>query len=112
MNKRKPRRKTQRIERGSMTETNFDAPYSREAVVTDPLTGYEASLRAVQGYQAQKRYLCPECNDLIEVGTAHLVVVPTDAPDLRRHWHNYCWVRRQNRVPGATKKKKARRDKR
>ena len=78
--------------------------------VIDPLTGYEASLRAVQGYQATKTYICPECNDIVEKGSSHLVVVPHDTPDLRRHWHNYCWVRRQNRVPPKKKngKKKLR----
>ncbi len=66
--------------------------------IIDPLTGYEASLRAIQGYQATKPYICPECNDVIEKGTSHVVVVPHYALDLRRHWHTYCWVRRQNRV--------------
>lgn len=76
-------------------------------MVSDPLTGYEASLRAIQGYQALKSYICPECNDVIEKGATHFVVVPNDAPDLRRHWHHYCWVRRrQNRLPVSKAQRK------
>jgi hypothetical protein len=30
----------------------------------------------------------------------HLVVVPLDAPDLRRHWHTACWEHRHRRRPG------------
>ncbi len=82
--------------------------YVGEDLVSDPLTGYEASLRAIQGHQATKSYVCPECNDVIEKGSSHLVVVPIDAPDLRRHWHSYCWVRRQNRLPVPKKRKKGR----
>jgi hypothetical protein len=75
-----------------------------ESEETDPLTGYPASIRAIQPYQALKIYICPECNDVITQGSSHLVVVPKEAPDLRRHWHSYCWVRRQNRIPAQNKK--------
>jgi len=51
----------------------------------------------VQPYQAVKRYRCPGCNQWIEPGTGHLVVVPSDAPDLRRHWHHACWEHRDRR---------------
>jgi len=51
----------------------------------------------VQPYQAVKRYRCPGCRQWIEPGTGHLVVVPADAPDLRRHWHHACWQHRDNR---------------
>jgi hypothetical protein len=53
----------------------------------------------VQPYQATKRYLCPGCNHHIERGTGHVVVVPRDAPDLRRHWHLPCWDNRAARRP-------------
>lgn len=52
---------------------------------------YEA--RFLQPYQATKRYLCPSCNRDIEAGTGHYVVIPKEAPDLRRHWHRGCWER-------------------
>ena len=50
--------------------------------------------RRVQPYEALKSYLCPGCNQEIPTGTGHVVTVPTDAPDLRRHWHHQCWRRR------------------
>lgn len=45
----------------------------------------------VQPYAARKRYLCPGCNTSIEVGVYHVVVVPDDDPEGRRHWHPGCW---------------------
>lgn len=57
-------------------------------------------LRRVQPYEAVKPYLCPGCNQVIAAGIGHLVVVPVDAPDLRRHWHSPCWEHRARRRPG------------
>jgi hypothetical protein len=54
-------------------------------------------VRRIQPYQATKAYLCPGCNQEIAVGIGHLVVVPLDAPDLRRHWHVACWEYRERR---------------
>ncbi len=55
----------------------------------------------VQPYAARKPYLCPGCEQTIEVGLGHLVVIPEDAPDLRRHWHRGCWFKEQrSRPPG------------
>ncbi|NNE72924.1 MAG: hypothetical protein HKN26_04615 [Acidimicrobiales bacterium] len=53
--------------------------------------------RFVQPYEARKVYLCPGCNRDIPAGTGHIVVVPTEAPDLRRHWHRGCWAGRSTR---------------
>ena len=47
----------------------------------------------VQPYAARKAYLCPGCSSTIEVGLGHLVVIPEDTPDLRRHWHRGCWFK-------------------
>ena len=55
--------------------------------------------RFLQPYQATKTYLCPGCNRDIPPGLAHLVAVPIDAPDLRRHWHRGCWTNRAKRRP-------------
>lgn len=49
----------------------------------------------VQPYQARKEYLCPGCQQPIGRGTGHFVVVPEEAPDLRRHWHRGCWHKEQ-----------------
>lgn len=53
----------------------------------------------MQPYQAHKPYLCPGCNRDIPAGTGHVVAVPLEAPDLRRHWHKGCWARRTTRAP-------------
>lgn len=60
----------------------------------------DIEVRRIQPYQAAKAYLCPGCNQEIPAGTGHLVVVPLDAPDLRRHWHAPCWEHRARRRPG------------
>lgn len=51
-------------------------------------------VRRIQPYEAHKNYLCPGCNQEIPAAMGHVVTVPTDAPDLRRHWHHQCWQRR------------------
>jgi hypothetical protein len=61
----------------------------------------EVEVRAIQPYQAAKVYRCPGCGRDIPVGTGHLVVVPVEAPDLRRHWHRACWTQRSRRPPVA-----------
>jgi hypothetical protein len=53
----------------------------------------------VQPYAARKRYECPGCSGNIQIGEGHLVVVPEDAPDLRRHWHRGCWFKEQKQRP-------------
>ena len=60
----------------------------------------EMEVRRIQPYQALKAYLCPGCNQEIPARTGHLVVVPHDEPDLRRHWHHACWEHRTRRRPG------------
>jgi hypothetical protein len=51
-------------------------------------------VRFVHPYQATKPYRCPACGHAIRPGTGHYVVVPREAPDLRRHWHRPCWEQR------------------
>lgn len=59
----------------------------------------DAETSFVQPYQAVKTYLCPGCNRDIEPGVGHIVAVPVDAVDLRRHWHRGCWKGRSTRMP-------------
>ena len=67
----------------------------------DPALGDgPVEVRRIQPYEARKPYLCPGCNQEIGVGVGHLVVVPRDTPDLRRHWHHACWSQRNRRRPG------------
>jgi hypothetical protein len=58
------------------------------------------TVRHVQPYEAVKPYRCPGCDHEIPPGLGHEVVVPTDAPDLRRHWHTGCWFKEQRRLRG------------
>ena len=46
----------------------------------------------------EKEYRCPGCDHLIRRGLWHLVVVPLDDPDGRRHWHTECWRRELRRT--------------
>lgn len=57
-------------------------------------------VRRVQPSKATKAYICPGCQQEIPAATAHVVVVPIEAPDLRRHWHTACWLMRERRRPG------------
>ena len=65
--------------------------------VQDPEVLGALDVRFVQPYQAVKTYICPGCNRDIPAGQGHMVVVPTELPDLRRHWHRGCWTRRRPR---------------
>ena len=55
----------------------------------------ELDVQYVQPYEATKGYVCPGCRRDIPPHTHHMVVVPVEAPDLRRHWHKGCWQRRR-----------------
>ena len=57
----------------------------------------DLDVRHVQPYQAIKTYRCPGCDLEIMPGRGHKVVVPVDAPDLRRHWHTGCWQQVERR---------------
>ena len=46
----------------------------------------------------QKEYRCPGCDHIVRDGVWHLVVVPEDDPDARRHWHTECWRRELKRL--------------
>jgi len=59
----------------------------------------DAETSFVQPYQATKTYLCPGCNRDISPGVGHIVAVPHEAVDLRRHWHRGCWNGRSTREP-------------
>ena len=56
----------------------------------------------IQPYSAVKEYLCPGCELTIPQGIYHVVVVPDETPDLRRHWHHGCWHKEMRRRLGAT----------
>lgn len=55
------------------------------------------TVQPVQSYAARKTYICPGCDNTIPPATFHVVVVPNDEPDLRRHWHHGCWHKETRR---------------
>jgi hypothetical protein len=63
----------------------------------DPSDTDETEVRFIQPYDAVKEYLCPGCNQIIPPGMGHMVAIPPEDPDLRRHWHRGCWNNRRNR---------------
>ena len=65
--------------------------------VENPESFGEVTVQMVQPYQADKAYLCPGCHREIPEELGHLVVTPSEALDLRRHWHRGCWEGRQPR---------------
>lgn len=67
---------------------------------TDPTLNGPVEIRRIHPFQAVKTYVCPGCQQHIGPRVGHLVVVPTEAPDLRRHWHHACWEHRDRRRPG------------
>jgi hypothetical protein len=60
----------------------------------------DADVRKVLPSHARKTYVCPGCQQQINPAVGHVVVVPRQAPDLRRHWHTPCWMMRERRRPG------------
>jgi hypothetical protein len=60
----------------------------------------DVDVHVVQPYQARKAYRCPGCHRDIPSGTGHVVVLPREAPDLRRHWHKGCWAAECRRTIG------------
>jgi hypothetical protein len=59
----------------------------------------EVDVRRIQPYEAVKSYVCPGCHRDIPPGMGHIVAVPREAPDLRRHWHKGCWAKRHYKPP-------------
>ncbi|HJU57494.1 MAG TPA: hypothetical protein VJ774_02030 [Actinomycetota bacterium] len=54
----------------------------------------------VRRVRSDKPYRCPGCDLEVRPGTWHFAVVPQDAPDERRHWHERCWQIELNRTRG------------
>ena len=56
-------------------------------------------VRAVSGEKG-KAYRCPGCEQLIQPGTPHLVVMREGELEGRRHWHAPCWRQELRRRGG------------
>lgn len=66
-----------------------------EAPVSAMAPGFD-----VRRVSSDKPYVCPGCDLPVRASSWHYVVVPQDAPDERRHWHQRCWEIELNRVRG------------
>jgi hypothetical protein len=71
-----------------------EAPPARSAAPTWADTPW-FDVRHVGG---ENSYRCPGCDHDIRAGSWHLVVVPLDDVDARRHWHTECWRRELRRT--------------
>jgi hypothetical protein len=58
----------------------------------------------VRRVSSDKPYVCPGCERVIHPRTWHLVVVPQDEPEARRHWHEGCWRVEINRTLGRRRR--------
>jgi hypothetical protein len=63
--------------------------------------GETYAVRPVPGMSATKPYRCPGCDQLVAIGTPHVVVWRADdlGAENRRHWHTACWAARHRRGP-------------
>ena len=77
-------------------KTRNGTKHARVRTTMDPSATPDAETRFLQPYQATKTYLCPGCLRDIPPGMGHIVAVPPEDPDLRRHWHRGCWNNRHN----------------
>ena len=48
------------------------------------------TLGIILSHYATKEYLCPLCDEAIELGEQHILAVPIVADSLRRHLHAEC----------------------
>lgn len=82
-----PRRNPKQT-RGSEPSTTTDEIARRiGGVPAHPFEGFE--VRSVE--RNPKGFVCPHCSHEIAPMMAHVVVVPADEPDRRRHFHGPCW---------------------
>ena len=68
--------------------------------MTAPDVGERFTVQRVQPYQARKPYLCPGCNQDVEPGIGHLVVVPDGHRTTGGIGITPCWEHRERRRPG------------
>ena len=54
----------------------------------------------VRFHVGERGYTCPGCEHPVAPRTRHVVVVPQDDPDRRRHWHTRCWEIELRRLRG------------
>ena len=65
------------------------------------------TVRKLTGSAANKPYRCPGCDQVIPMATPHTVAWLDGDEDNRRHWHNACWTKRNNRGPRTERTRNA-----
>jgi hypothetical protein len=86
-----------------MPRRNRRDPESLAAPLERPRRSDPPSWAFAPGYDVRqvtgdKDYRCPGCDHLVRAGTWHLVIVPKDDVEARRHWHSECWRRELRRL--------------
>ena len=64
-------------------------------------------VRKISGSTSNKPYRCPGCDQVIPMATPHTVAWLDGDEDNRRHWHNACWSKRNNRGPRTERTRNA-----
>jgi hypothetical protein len=86
-----------------MPRRNRRDPQYFEKPDAPPARGSAPDWAEVAGFDVrhvggEKAYRCPGCDHIVREGSWHLVVVPKDDPDQRRHWHTECWRKELRRI--------------
>ena len=64
-------------------------------------------VRKITGSTSTKPYRCPGCDQMIPLATPHTVAWRDGEEDSRRHWHNSCWSKKNNRKPNTERTRNA-----
>ncbi|MSW74218.1 MAG: hypothetical protein F2814_02755 [Actinobacteria bacterium] len=64
-------------------------------------------VRKITGSSSSKPYRCPGCDQIIPMATPHTVAWMEDDEQGRRHWHNACWAKKNNRRPNTERTRNA-----
>jgi len=64
-------------------------------------------VRKITGSSSNKPYRCPGCDQVIPTATPHTVAWLEHDVESRRHWHNACWAKRNNRGPRTERTRNA-----
>ena len=64
-------------------------------------------VRKITGSSSNKPYRCPGCDQVIPMATPHTVAWMVGDEDDRRHRHNACWAKRNERKPRTERTRNA-----
>ena len=87
----------------SQEERDFNLGY--ETIEEHPDGDYR--VRRITGSSSTKPYRCPGCDQLIPTATPHTVAWRDEDIESRRHWHNACWAKKNDRKPRTERTRNA-----